>query len=220
MQFDENHSKSKTQLEFLKNMGDVNGGIAHEINNPMAVIMGQISIIQSFAKKDKLTKEVLNDKLERVINSCKKLNSLIKEMSNLPRSFQEDKTESIELLSIVNTIKFLNNYLCKKHHVTLEINLHDEDVQINFIKSQIVLAFHNIISCFINHCKTLDETRQISITSSDKQDHLELIFSINDSVDILQSNMIIAKDLIESNKGSVELMNEDHLTQVIILLKR
>jgi C4-dicarboxylate-specific signal transduction histidine kinase len=70
------------------------GGIAHEINNPLAIIIGKISQLKRRLKIDTdLIK--LNEDLSVIENTAKRISSIIKGLSAFSRNAENDSMENV-----------------------------------------------------------------------------------------------------------------------------
>jgi PAS domain S-box-containing protein len=78
----------------MSSLGEMAGGIAHEINNPLAIIIGKISQLKRRLKIDTdLIK--LNEDLSVIENTAKRISSIIKGLSAFSRNAENDSMENV-----------------------------------------------------------------------------------------------------------------------------
>lgn len=74
----------------LSSLGEMAGGIAHEINNPLAIIRGLTDLLLIQSKKNGLTKEKVQEVCGRLNNTVQRISQIIKSMQGLARDGSKD----------------------------------------------------------------------------------------------------------------------------------
>lgn len=106
----------------LASLGEMAGGIAHEINNPMAVIRSQAElIVNAMTRNQELTPQGLKLGMERIISTSDRISRIIKGLKLLSRDSSADPMLSTDLCTIVqDTLGFCEEKLREKQ-ITLEV---------------------------------------------------------------------------------------------------
>lgn len=110
----------------LATLGEMAGGIAHEINNPMAVIRSQAELIlNSLHRTTELKPEYLQKGMERIISTSDRISRIIKGLKSLSRDATNDPLLPTELKSIIqDTLAFCEEKLKEK---TIKLDLMIKD---------------------------------------------------------------------------------------------
>lgn len=101
----------------LSSLGAMAAGVAHEINNPLAIISGKAQVILELAKQDKLSPEILKDGIEKILATTFRIGKIIRGLRSFAR---DDKSEPFKPSSIDEIVKdtlelcqsrFANNFV-------------------------------------------------------------------------------------------------------------
>jgi C4-dicarboxylate-specific signal transduction histidine kinase len=103
----------------LQPWGEMEGGIAHEINNPLAIISGSVFALKRSLEKQNFQDEKVNERLFKIEETVKRISNIILGMRNLSRSELSDTTSHFNLKQLINDT--LN--LCHERFLTEGINL-------------------------------------------------------------------------------------------------
>ena len=87
----------------MASMGEMAGGIAHEINNPLQGIMISTAMLELYSEEDKLTKDIVKDEIEKIRNTIDLISNIIKSVKKLYK--KENYTESLKPINLENQIE-------------------------------------------------------------------------------------------------------------------
>ncbi len=91
------YAEISSQTEHLKALGEMAGGVAHEINNPLAIISGSANIIKKHIMRENTDKEKVLKHIEVINKTVRRTTNIINGMKNLSRDGQKDILESFAI---------------------------------------------------------------------------------------------------------------------------
>lgn len=93
--------------EKLASLGAMAGGIAHEINNPMAIISGNAQRIRSLAAKGLLDLKALLSIAEKIERTVHRIVKIVRGLRNFAKDGDKDPFETVSVKSLVEeTLEF------------------------------------------------------------------------------------------------------------------
>ncbi|MBT3583416.1 MAG: hypothetical protein HN509_00805 [Halobacteriovoraceae bacterium] len=107
------------QSSRMASLGEMASGIAHEINNPLAMIGLNIELLYRFLDKKRLTDDILKDKLAKIVEAGERINNIIIGMKRLTRPTDELDFETFLVRDIIHNV--LN--ICSERFKLANINL-------------------------------------------------------------------------------------------------
>ncbi len=117
---------SLVQSAKMASLGEMAGGMAHEINNPLAIIIAKSARIQSMSQRGELTEGQLIRDLEQINATCLRISKIISGLKSFSRNAQMDPFEPVSVKQmIVDTLglceqRFLN------HKIIIETLIADD----------------------------------------------------------------------------------------------
>jgi signal transduction histidine kinase len=106
------------QSEKMASLGEMAAGIAHEINNPLAIIIGKTE--RSMRRTEKLSVEQSKIEFEELNSTAKIITKIVKSLLKFSRSAESDPREIVNINSIL--LESLN--LCTERLKKRDIALH------------------------------------------------------------------------------------------------
>ena len=85
----------------LASIGEMSGGIAHEINNPLAIIRGYVQRIASLSRKGELTPEIACEIAKKTSLTVDRIHSVVEGLRKISR---DDKMEDLKSIIIVDLV--------------------------------------------------------------------------------------------------------------------
>lgn len=159
----------------LASFGEISAGIAHEINNPLAVISALNFKLNMKVKKNEINREFLMEVNEKVDKQIMHISKIVKSIKTLSRDGHSDPFEEHSLASVFEEVRILVEPTCEGKGITLnfpnnldEINLLCQSVQLG----QVFIIF---INNAVDAIKDLDK-RWIKINVIDYKEGVELEF--------------------------------------------
>jgi two-component system, NtrC family, sensor kinase len=155
--------------EKLASLGQLAAGVAHEINNPMAIILGYADML--LEKTDENAKEYkILKTIERQGNNCKRIVENLMSFARMPEGVQYDTDVNRNLELVLEVVQ--NTLLTKK--IKYELLLAENLPRVRGDAGQLQQVFMNLLT---NAVKAMPQGGKLSITS-----HLN---QVGDKVEIL-----------------------------------
>ena len=132
--------------EKLASLGRMAGEIAHEINNPLAIIMGRVDQLEMLDDEGELHTETLLNTTRKIRETVKRITEIIRGLKEFAREQTDDDFCRISAKVLVDDVKSLCQERFKNSGVRLEANLEDpkQPLECNKVRmSQVVLNLMN-----------------------------------------------------------------------------
>lgn len=153
-------------------LGEMSSGIAHEINNPLAIIRGKAQRIQRMVDSGS-DKELIRKDIGLVCSTVDRIAKIIKGLRAFARDGSQDAfvTQSVSGI-IEDTLSLCQNRL-SNHGVTLKVNPFPPSIEVDCRPSQISEVLLNLLGNSFDAIETLEE-KWIEISVVDLQDSLQI----------------------------------------------
>lgn len=100
-------SANLLQATKLATLGEISGEIAHEINNPLSIIQGNIDLILSSVEKNQQDPENVKSKLQKASTAIIRITKIVAGLKNFSRSTEHEPKTRIELNHLIHeTLEF------------------------------------------------------------------------------------------------------------------
>ena len=143
------------QAEKLATVGTFVAGIAHEVKNPLAIIIQGIEYLKTSSGSDALMADVV----ERIKKSAQRADSIVKGLLSFTRQISI-KTEKVEIRPVIEeTLSFVENHVNSKHITVLRQYSPDAPL-VSIDSDQVKQAFANIL---LNAIEAMEDGGTITI---------------------------------------------------------
>lgn len=159
-----------TESARLTSLGEMASGIAHEINNPLAIIKGKVyNLKMKCEKKEQLANVDMITHLNVISLTVDRIAKIIKGLRAFSRNAENDTFERVIFSYIVNEAFDLGREKIKKLGIDLRIHV-NESLLVECRSVQIGQVLVNLINNSIDAVKDLDQKWiSIDVTESDGQ---------------------------------------------------
>ncbi len=215
-----------TQLEKDRALGKIAGGLAHEINNPLAIIKGSAQIFNSPGLINQMTSEKITATAKRIETASNRINELVDGLSIFAKSEKPSHLKEMSIVDLNN--HFQNTAFAKttKTHPFIHYSLKAFEGTVQLNKGITERVVNSLLENAIFVSKKT-KNPEVFIGTSVHDDHLIIsvkdngggipddvmerifdpFFSTKDVGEGTGLGLSVAKSLIESQKGRLEARN-------------
>jgi signal transduction histidine kinase len=164
--------KTALQSAKLSSLGQMAGGIAHEINNPLTIIMATATRMRRL-KTSEDNEKLLNESIDKINSTVERIAKIIRGLRNFSRDSYNDPTLPTSLNKIIDETLVLCAEAFRHNDVQITV-LPFEDVNVDVREVQIEQVFLNL---FNNAYDAIAETpmKWIKIKVLVDQSHVKIM---------------------------------------------
>lgn len=157
--------KQLVLAEKLASLGELTAGIAHEINNPTAVILGNMEVILA-EMGDKMNPVKVESEL--IIEQVYRIRNIIENLLQYSRTAEADEyIASVNVNEIIEHTLLLVKYEIETHHVDVTLNL-NATIKIHMQKQELQQILINLFVNAIQSCS--DQSARLHIETNNWDD--------------------------------------------------
>ncbi len=228
---------SKIQLinsSKMASLGEMASGMAHEINNPLAIIQGKVKVISMMLEELQLNQPSVFTEIHKIKLTTDRIDKIVKGLRNFSRASNNDPFEPILLQKLLEETLDLCSEKFKAHGIDLRIKP-IPNVFIMCRPSQISQVFINLLN---NSSDAIEENREKWIEIDFKVENNKICIIFTDSGTGIPEDIAarimepffttkevrkgtglglsIAKSIIETHHGSIWLDHSHPHTRFVI----
>ncbi len=163
-------------------LGEMAGGIAHEINNPLAVIAVSIRAIRKMVAKGLVATEEFQDILGEVDSTVVRISKIVTGLRNVSRDASGEDFISCRIEDCLNDVLSLCSEKFKSHEVDLTVDIKEElkSASIDLMRVQ----FSQVLLNLLTNAFDATEKRELKWVKVlvEESDH-DISFKVTDSGD-------------------------------------
>lgn len=234
-------NRQKMNLEHsakMASLGEMSGGLAHEINNPLAVISGRAQQLLMLVKIDNAPKDIAIKSLENIIKTTERIDRIIKGLRSFSRDTGSEPYTTSNLKSIIEDTltfceaKFKNNGVYMSYEIPENIQLECSHTQI----SQVLLnALNNSFDAILNNeakwikikAALINDDIHLTITDSGpgisqklRDKIMQPFFSTKEVGKGTGLGLSISREIVNSHKGQFYFNHNHENTQLVVILPK
>jgi signal transduction histidine kinase len=143
--------------EKLAALGQLVAGVAHELNNPLAVIMGYSELMS-----DELASERSRDQLSQILNQSRRMKKIV---DNLLRFSRQSAcgTQAVALAPVVQEVLALREYSMRAHNVQVDLDLATSLDSVAINEDEIKQILLNLLNNASDALESVPGKKRISI---------------------------------------------------------
>lgn len=147
----------------LAAIGEISGEIAHEINNPLALVLGYIELAADQLAVNETPREVAIEKLNKATKAISRITKIIKGLRQYSRGTLNEPFGVVLMSEIIEDVLDFCSEKFNHHAIQLDVD-YENDCQINCRSVEISQVVLNIVSNAIDELVKLPtEERRIKI---------------------------------------------------------
>lgn len=159
----ERQREALRQSEKLTAMGSLLAGVAHELNNPLAIVLGRAALLEEKAGDDPALAALAQD-LRRIREAAERCGRIVRTFLNMARS-KPTQREAVTVNDLVRAAADILAYTYRSHGVVLELNLPDDLPAVMADGDQIGQVVLNLLVNAQQALSELDGERRVRVTS-------------------------------------------------------
>lgn len=141
----------------LATLGELSSSLAHEVKNPLAVIISRGSLINERLENGPIPKEDLTKGISVILRTAGRIEKIIKSIQALSRDSTKDELTPIPLSILLDDVSILLDHKIKAKEIDFRVVKHDPLWQVFGRESQLVQVLMNLISNGIDAVENLAE---------------------------------------------------------------
>lgn len=167
-----------TESARLAALGEMVSGIAHEINNPLAIILARAEILKDSANQSALDPEKVANWADKLSIMTLKISKIVKSIRAISRNGHEDPFEPASVSSIFDDMAELCAGRIAKDQIRFQIDLKNKGLSLECRKVQLEQVILNLLN---NACDAASQgqDRWIKLEAADLGENVEI--SVTDS---------------------------------------
>lgn len=145
-------SRSLVQTSKMAALGEMAGGIAHEINSPLSIIIGNIDLVRAKLSGEKQIDEKINQLLGKVETTSFRIARIIQGLLNFSREASQDVFEVTDIREIISESLNLCSEKFKSNHILLIADYAPTPIRVACQKVQITQILINLLNNAFDAC--------------------------------------------------------------------
>jgi len=218
--------KQLIQAEKMATVGTLAGGVAHEINNPLAVILTNVQMLLAEnshnAGLDKESLEMIEEATKRCRTIVQKLMVFAK------KPMEATSVAEVDLLSVVKNIVDFLKYQLEQENITISVHAPQEQYIVVGSQNELEQVIGNIIINARDSIKQIKKNGNIDVTLAKGDDRIKVaikdegagipkeilprifdpFFTTKDVGKGLGLGLSICQAIIEKHKGTIAVKSE------------
>jgi len=170
----------------LSSLGEMAGGIAHEINNPLAIIIGKVTQLKRITST--ATPEKISEEMDIIANTAKRIASIVKGLKSFSRNAEKDEKQTIHVPDLINDLIEISKERFKFHQINLDFKQNTEgQIYVNCRTAQLLQVLVNLLNNAFDAVEKL-ETKWVLLELETKNN--QCIISVTDSGHGIESKIV------------------------------
>lgn len=170
----------------LASIGEMAGGIAHEINNPLTVILSKVEMTLEDIENQDLNEKGLQSDLEKIRSLCIDMAGIIRNLRSISRDVANDPFEKTNLKQIFQSVSRLCREKIRYLDINFEVHSPPKGVFLSCRPTEIQQVLLNLIA---NARDAVEELQEKWITVQYEQTDEDVTIQVRDSGPGIESDV-------------------------------
>lgn len=163
------------QQSRLSAIGQMAGGIAHEINNPLSIIMLRADILAQMISKGKLDAREIKDGLDKITETVTRISKIIKGLRALARDGKSEAASEVYVTTVIESTLELCQQSAKNKDIRVETKINSQTMRFECRPVQISQVLLNLMNNAFDEIKNLPfADRWVEIRAEETEDRIIL----------------------------------------------
>jgi signal transduction histidine kinase len=147
--------------EKLAGLGQLVAGVAHELNNPLAVIMGYGELMG-----DEVSSARQRDQLDKIVAESRRMKKIIENLLRFSRQSAAD-IHSVQLTPVLQEVLSLREYYLRTHNVRVELEISADVSPMAINEDEIKQILLNLLNNASDALESVSGEKQMRIRAAD-----------------------------------------------------
>lgn len=141
----------------LASIGQMAAGVAHEVNNPLAIIQGSANIISGLIDEEPIDRINLKLFSEKIVTTTDRIAQIVRSLRSLSRGGEKDPFSPLSIKSLLNSVQDISNHNFRSFEINFMIPENKKDITVLGREVQLGQVLLNLLSNAIDAVKNLPE---------------------------------------------------------------
>lgn len=165
----------------MSSLGEMAAGIAHEINNPLAIITGKVSVLKEHINAGSIDSKKLLENLDKIDFTAHRIAKIIRGLRSFSRNSENDPMENILVSNLMNDVLELSKERFRKNGIDLRVNA--PNIQSLYIRGRGAQLCQVLLNFLSNSFDAVEGKEQKWVEFSCERLGNQVRFSVMDSGD-------------------------------------